>query len=531
MLNKIIVNPYNLWVVIFAAVGTISTAYGLAIIGSTVGEPNLYTYFNLAPQGAPGYDHTTRIIAALNGVNSAGAVAGCMYHVWSAERFGRKLTMIVGCSVLVVGGALCAGSVHIAMFIVGRGVAGVGSGVLACVVPMYQAEVSTPETRGAMVSVTGIAYSIGYSLAGWLGYACSFMSGNSPHAQFSWRFPLAFQCVFPLIFLLGQKFVPRSPRWLLSQGRKKEAFDIVCALHKTKGDPNNIRAREEFYLIQKQFEIDSSLPNKWVDLFKTAPNRKRAMVGAMLMFGNQLLGVYVIANYGVLIYGQLGQGSSISLLLNACWNTFTMFGNSWTAFYVDRFGRRTLLLIGAIGTLVSCIFLCALSAEYLGSTNQAGLKAAVFFCFFYIFWWCFFMDATQYVYVAEIFPNHLRSVGVAFSLSSFYVASEITLCVAPIAMDEIGWKFYLVLICPSAIFIVLLYLYLPETKGRTLEEIGALFGDTNIANTWYGLTEEKKNEIWEQAMREEKEGGGKDAKGSGDAQSENVEDVAAERGQ
>ncbi|KAL4959214.1 major facilitator superfamily domain-containing protein [Aspergillus stella-maris] len=386
MLTKTTINPYNLWVAILAAIGAISMAYKLAIISLTVRELNLYIYFNLAPQGEPGYDHTTRIIAALNSVNSAGAVAG-----W----------------------AMCTGSVNIAMFIIGRGVAG-GSGVLACVVPMYQAEVLMPETRSAMVAITGVcyanhvAYSLGYSLAGWLGYACSFMLNNSPRAQFSWRFPLAFQCVFPLIFLVGHRFISYSPHWLLFKGQEREAFNIMCELHRTKGDPSNIRAREEL------------------------------VVGVMLMFRNQLLGIYVIANYGVLIYGQLGQGSSIT-----------------------------------VGTLASCIFLCVLSTEYLKTSNQAGLKAV----------WCFFMDATQYVYVAEIFPNHLRPAGVALSLASFYITSKITLSVAPIAMDEIGWKFYLVLICPSVVYIILLYFYLPKTKGRTLEEIGALFGDTNIANT------------------------------------------------
>lgn len=124
MLSHIIVNSYNFWIVVFSAIGTISTAYGLAIIGSTVGEPNFYTYFKLAPQGEPGYDHTTRIIAALNGVNSAGAIIGCVCHVWSSETLGRKRTMVVGCVVLAIGGALCAGAVDVAMFIVGRGVAG-----------------------------------------------------------------------------------------------------------------------------------------------------------------------------------------------------------------------------------------------------------------------------------------------------------------------------------------------------------------------------------------------------------------------
>jgi MFS family permease len=156
MLSKLVVNKYNLWVVIFVATGTISTAYGLAVIGSTVGQPNFYTYFNLATAGEPGYTRTTNLIGALNGVNSAGAIAGCIHNSWSSDAMGRKYTMMIGSAILIVGGALCSGSVNLAMFLVGRFIAGWGAGVLACVVPMYQAEVSTPETRGAMVSITGV---------------------------------------------------------------------------------------------------------------------------------------------------------------------------------------------------------------------------------------------------------------------------------------------------------------------------------------------------------------------------------------
>jgi hypothetical protein len=159
-----------------------------------------------------------------------------------------------------------------------------------------------------------------------------------------------------------------------------------------------------------------------------------------------------------------------------------------------------MMLIGASGCLLSAILLCALSATYIGGTDKSGLRAAVFICFLYIFWWCFFIDATQYVYVCEIFPNHLRAAGVALGLSSFYLASEVTLVAAPIALNDVGWKFYLVIICPSAFYIAIIYFMFPETKGRTLEEIGALFGDTHIANTWYDATEEEKTRIHERAL-------------------------------
>ncbi|KAL6244755.1 hypothetical protein RBB50_008283 [Rhinocladiella similis] len=503
MLNKIIVNQYNLWLVIFVALGTISTAYGLAVIGSTVGQPNFYTYFNLATAGEPGYDHTTNMIGALNGVNSAGAIAGCLFQAWSADYYGRKRTLQIGCVILIIGGALCAGAYDMAMFLVGRFVAGVGAGILACIVPIYQAEVSTPETRGAMVCVTGIMYALGYSLAGWLGYACYFMKADNPAAQFSWRFPLAFQIFFPIVVLAGSKLIPYSPRWLLSKGRRQEALDIVKRLHRSPSDPEDTKARQEFWLMEKQYEMDASMSFGTFELFKTAANRKRALMAFILMWGDQFLGIFVMTNYGVLIYASLGLSGSIPLLLNACWTTLTIIGNTWTALYIDRFGRRLFMLIGSAGCIASLIFLCALTASFLNTTNKAGLNAAVFFIWFYICWWCFFIDATQYVYVAEIFPNHLRPYGVALGLSAFYLASEVTLVGAPVALNKIGWKFYLVLIIPSAVYWFVIYFFFPETKGRTLEEIGDVFGDDlHVASHWYNATPEEKARMAEQALLE-----------------------------
>ena len=134
-------------------------------------------------------------------------------------------------------------------------------------------------------------YAVGYSLAGWLGYACWHMSSTDRYVQFSWRFPLAFQCFFPLVLLLGQKFVPYSPRWLLSQGRRDEAWEVVKRLHATKADVNHIRAKEEFYLIEKQYEMDACLTNRSFEIFRTAPNRRRCLVGFLLMWGDQVRSV------------------------------------------------------------------------------------------------------------------------------------------------------------------------------------------------------------------------------------------------
>lgn len=495
-------NAYNVALVIFVAISTIASAYGLAIIGSTVGQPSFYKYFGLAVAGEPGYRHTSNMIGALNGVNSGGAVVGALFQAWSSDYYGRKYTLLIGCVVLIVGGALNAGSVNMGMFIAGRTIAGAGSAILTTVVPIYQAEVSTAETRGAMVAVTGIMYAVGYSLSGWLGYACYFTPDNVSWSNFAWRFPLAVQCLFPLIVLIGANYIPFSPRWLLSKGRREEAWHIVRKLHHTKEDVNDIQANQEFYMMEKQFEHDRAMLTRRFEIFRTKPNLRRAATAFMLMWGDQFLAVFVLANYGVLIYGYLGFSGAVPLLMNACWDSFTLIGNTWTALYVDRVGRRTCLLIGSTGCICCLIFEAALTAEYAGTTFKPGLRAAVFFVFFYIFWWCFFMDATQFVYLSEIFPNHLRSQGVALGMIAFYLSSEIVLVATPVAMVDIGWRFYLVFIVPSFFYILIIYFFFPETKGRTLEEIGALFGDeANVVTHWHDLPQEERDRITQEALK------------------------------
>ena len=111
----------------------------------------VYTYFDLAPQGEQGYTYTTNIIGALNGVNSAGAFIRCIISAWAADAYGRKRTIQLGCVILVVGGALCAGSADIGMFLAGRVIAGIGSGVLAgeCCLPSTNEHVLMPKPSGS----------------------------------------------------------------------------------------------------------------------------------------------------------------------------------------------------------------------------------------------------------------------------------------------------------------------------------------------------------------------------------------------
>jgi MFS family permease len=140
-----------------------------------------------------------------------------------------------------------------------------------------------------MVSMHGIMFAMGYSLSAWIGFGCYFISASGSTSSFPWRFPLAFQCVPALILLVGSPWLPYSPRWLLQEDRPDEAFAVIRRLHKTQDDPNEIRSKKEFYQMQKQLELDRTIARITgpFEIFSTAPNRKRALIGFVALFGFQ----------------------------------------------------------------------------------------------------------------------------------------------------------------------------------------------------------------------------------------------------
>lgn len=356
-----------------------------------------------------------------------------------------------------------------------------------------------------MVSMHGVMFAMGYSLSAWIGFGVSFISTSGSKSSFPWRFPIAFQMVPALLLLVGSPWLPYSPRWLMMKDRYDEAHEVIKRLHRTKNDPHDSLARKEYYQMKKQVELDRQIrttTSKW-EIFKTPPNRRRALVGFVLMWNNQFTGILIIANYGVILYTSLGMTGHWPLLLTSLWVLSTFPGNVFCAFFVERFGRRKFLLIGLSGILVSLICEIALQAQFLGTDNRAGQNAAVFFIFLFVApFWSTFIDACQFLYLSEIFPTHIRSQGMAVGMCGLYLADIILLVAGPIALNNIGWKFFFVLIIPTAFHIIFVYFMCPETKGRSLEDINAQFGE-QVAIHLYGATEAEKAELETAAQQDE----------------------------
>lgn len=204
---------------------------GFASFATSLGQPGFYEYFNLSVVG-PDAAFTNDILGAVNALFFFGATVGTLVGGPTADRVGRKKT-ITGASLLaVVGGALTAGSVHVAMLIVVRVLQCIGLGALATMTPIYLSEAATPSKRGLLTGLHGFFLVSRYNISAWVGYGCSFAS----NLTFGWRGPIAFTCVPALVLLIASGFIPESPRWLILKGHEDQAWEILQRLH---GDVND----------------------------------------------------------------------------------------------------------------------------------------------------------------------------------------------------------------------------------------------------------------------------------------------------
>ncbi|KAI1947545.1 hypothetical protein LOZ57_003274 [Ophidiomyces ophidiicola] len=358
---------------------------------------------------------------------------------------------------------------------------------------------SSPFVRGWLVGHHAIFLVFGYMLSGWIGYACYFATGSNP--SFAWRFPLCLQILSPLLLLLGSPWLPRSPRWLISKGKYDEAWEILRRLRQSKDDPQDLVAKEEFYQSKEQVKLEAERLSAtgysvWVAVFKKKSYRKRMIIGFLTQWGAEFGGPLIINNYAVILYTNLGMTGHMPLLLSALWlTTAGLVYNPLGAWLHDKVNsRRKMYIIGFVGIVITTSCLAAMTAKYAGTTNRVGNGFGIFFIFLYLAFQGTFCDTTMYLYVSEIFPTEIRPIGMGFSLFGQFASTIILLQTAPIGFAHVGWKYYLVVIIWSVLFIPVIYFFFPETARLSLEEIAKNFGE-EVAVDVTAATEEEKAKL------------------------------------
>ncbi|CAK7234719.1 hypothetical protein SBRCBS47491_009044 [Sporothrix bragantina] len=461
---------YNITVVCFAAFGSIFTGYSLAVFAFTIGQPTFYSSIGLVSDTTdPAYSHTSDILGAANGVFFGAGFFGCYLAGWAGNKFGRITGFRIAAITGAIGGALQTGSQSTAMFLVARAVAGLAAGHTMAAMPVYFTEVSPPHSRGLITGAHAIFINLGYCTAGWIGFACY----HTPGSTFAWRFPFSLVILWSICLMAGTFYVPESPRFLVQKDCQEKALEILIRLHRDARDPENTFAHQELQLIVQKAASEKEIvqrDGRW-RMFTNKDNRKKLILGCMVMIGGQNIGPLVINNYNVLLYNSLGLGATTSLLLSAVYNTIGLAIAMIGGAIADRMGRRKALVTGYFAVTVAFVLLTGFIGKYNTTPTKGWAAAATTMVYVYVVCYNSFVDLNQFTFAAEIFPTHIRNQASGMAISGLFLADILWLNLLPTATAAIGWKYYLVFVCLCVAHTIYMFFFLPDTSGWHLEEM------------------------------------------------------------
>jgi sugar porter (SP) family MFS transporter len=461
--------PYNIFMILLMSLGSIGYGYNASIIATTLAQPSFIRYFELdtRPDG-------TELIATTNGLYQAGGFLAVFSVSWLADRWGRRFAIGVSALLNLISGAGLTGSVHIGMFIFFRFLAGAGAFMIVAAVPIWMNEVVPPSVRGVLVDCHCVGLLIGYTSATVVGYGFFHLPADN---NGGWRGPLSFQCLPVALLLMGIYWMPESPRWLISQDRIEEAEKVLNKLHAPE------EARIELQQIRTAIDVDRHLEKSWWSMFSKRSYRKRSFLAMGMAASIQTSGILVVNNYGPTIYGSLGFDTNKQLIYQIGWCCTALGTGIMSFFIIDRFRRPTLLSLGVGGCASCLVILCALIGKYASSPeklenpNRTALNAAVGMIYLLTAFYQLGLDGVQFAYLGELFPNQIRAKGMVLGIATICGMNIMWLQTAPIAFQEVGWKFYICFFVPGLIAATIIWFYFPDTLGVPLEEVAKLFGD------------------------------------------------------
>ncbi|KAJ4984594.1 sugar transport protein [Stagonosporopsis vannaccii] len=456
---------YQFLVGLFASLGSLLYGYDLGVIAQVIASQSFKAEFK------PKTNETGAVVSVFTG----GAFFGAALAGWLGDKFGRRWTIFVGAIIFCLGGALQTGAQALSYLYSGRAIAGLGVGVLCMIIPLYQAELAHPSIRGRVTALQQFMLGIGALLAAWISYGT--YVGFAPTDNGQWRTPLGIQVV-PAVLLAALIMVfPESPRWLIDHGRVEEGLKTLARLH-AHGDETDPWVQAEFQQIQDMITFEHEHEAKsYTELFTDRSCFRRLFLACAIQGSVQMTGVSAIQYYSVEIYGQMGIKGDDTLKYQAISSIIALIAQALCIAFIDHFGRRWPLIFGNLGNMVTFIISTIMLAVFPPGSNQ---NSAASWGFIVITWvYNFSFSATcgplSWIIPAEIFDTKTRSKGVAIATMTSFGLNTMIGQVTGIAMENIGWRFYLVFVVCNLTNAIFFYCFLPETAKRPLEEMNHLF--------------------------------------------------------
>lgn len=422
----------------------------------------LFGYDTAVVAGAIGFiQEKYQLSAAMTGWAASCALIGCMIGAMVAgglsDKLGRRKVLMISAWAFAISSVGIMAPMGLTSFIVFRMIGGIGIGIASILSPMYISEIAPASIRGRLISIYQLGIVIGILLIYFVNAAIAGLHDHSWNVESGWRWMFGSGLLPSIVFIVLLLRAPESPRWLAAQNNWTGAEDI---LRKINGD---IKAREEMEAIRVSLNEKQA---SFGELLR--PGLRTALIiGIFLSVFSQVTGINVIMYYAPEIFKATGDGSSSALTQTVWVGGINTLMTLVAIKYVDKLGRKKLLLIGAAGMAI-CLALVGL-AFYQQATTGYWVLAGILL---YISFFAISLGPLTFVVVAEIFPNQIRgrAMGVAifFLWLSVYIVSQ----TFPMLLDAIGtaYTFWIYMVM-SVLAFLFIWRSVPETKGKSLEEI------------------------------------------------------------
>ncbi|KAL2212453.1 quinate permease [Sarocladium strictum] len=456
--------------------------YDSAFIGTTLALPSFTEEFNFESYSKNGIALLKQNIVS---VYQAGAFFGALSAYVSSHYLGRRWSLIgFSCIFLLGAGVMLAasGSVGISPIIGGRVLAGFGIGGLSNITPIYISETSPPAIRGRLVGFFELGWQTGGLVGFWINYGVNTTMAPS---RMQWMIPFGVQLIPGGLLLIGLAFIPESPRWLFSKGRREEAIRGLCWMRMLQ--PTDAYIVEEIQYIDEDIDkFNREVGAGFWKPFAALKQKKiqwRFLLGALLFVFQNGSGINAINYYSPTVFASLGlTGTNTAFLTTGLFGVVkTVLTFIWLLFLIDKMGRRKLLLIGSIGGSLCMWFIGAyikvanVEARAEGTPLDAGGYAAIFM--FYL-WTAFYSpswNGTPWVLNAEMFDQQTRSLGQANAAANQWFWNFIIARFTVNMFNAWGYGVYFFFASMTLISIAFVYFLIPETKSIPLEAIDRLF--------------------------------------------------------
>ncbi len=416
-------------------------------------------------------------IGTMVAILEIGALISSLLSGKVSDKVGRRRAIRYGAIIFAIGGALQALAPSLTILTIARFISGLGVGLLTTVVPMYQTEISPPHSRGRLGCVEFTGNIMGYAISVWADYFCSFLESNA-----AWRIPLSIQSLIAIALYFGSYVIVESPRWLLNHDHDAEGIVVIADLT-SGGNVQDERARNEYREIKEtvllhRLEGESS----YRYMFKRY--KKRVFIAMSGQAFAQLNGINVISYYAPLVFEQAGWEGRDAILMTGFNAIIYVLSTLPPWILVDKWGRRPILLSGAI---VMGVALTAVSYSlYVNTEKTRHLVVILVFIFNAGFGYSW--GPLPWLIPSEISPLSIRAKIASLATASNWAFNWLVGEMTPILQELITWRLYLIHSTSCFISFFVVYTVFPETAGVSLEDMDSIFDDRSSTFSFHGST-------------------------------------------